>query len=91
VPSLSDSFLFLTLTRLVVVIKFINFRFALFTPPLGDFHNPRQNMESTKYVATHVPFKLGVKPRKAESVTTKMEQLVYDLLHTSLTLRHIGY
>jgi hypothetical protein len=37
-PSLSDSFIFLTLTRLVVVLKFINFRFALFTPPLGDFH-----------------------------------------------------
>jgi hypothetical protein len=29
---LSDSHLFLTLTRLVVVIKFVNFRFALFTP-----------------------------------------------------------
>jgi hypothetical protein len=36
-PSLSDSFIFLTLTRLVVVLKFVNFRFALFTPPLGDF------------------------------------------------------
>jgi hypothetical protein len=36
-PSLSDSITFLTLTRLVVVIKFVNFRFALFTPPLGDF------------------------------------------------------
>jgi hypothetical protein len=36
-PSLSDSFIFLTLTRLVVVIKFVNFRFALFTPPLGNF------------------------------------------------------
>jgi hypothetical protein len=31
-PSLSDSLLFLTLTRLVVVIKLLNFRFALFTP-----------------------------------------------------------
>jgi hypothetical protein len=30
---LSDSIIFLTLTRLVVVIKFVNFRFALFTPP----------------------------------------------------------
>jgi hypothetical protein len=30
--SLSDSFTFLTLTWLVVVLKFINFRFALFTP-----------------------------------------------------------
>jgi hypothetical protein len=31
-PSLSDSIILLTLTRLVVVIKFENFRFALFTP-----------------------------------------------------------
>jgi hypothetical protein len=37
-PSLADSFLFLTLTRLVVVIIFENFSFALFTPPLGDYH-----------------------------------------------------
>jgi hypothetical protein len=36
-PSLADSIIFLTLTRLVVVINFINFSFALFTPPLGDF------------------------------------------------------
>jgi hypothetical protein len=36
-PFLSDSFIFLTLTWLVVVLKFVNFRFALFTPPLGDF------------------------------------------------------
>jgi hypothetical protein len=35
--SLSDSFIFLTLTQLVVVLKFINFRFTLFIPPLGDF------------------------------------------------------
>jgi hypothetical protein len=26
--------------RLVVVINFVNFSFALFTPPLGDFHYP---------------------------------------------------
>jgi hypothetical protein len=32
-PSLADSFIFLTLTRLVVVIIFENFSFALFTPP----------------------------------------------------------
>jgi hypothetical protein len=36
--SLADSIIFLTLTRLVVVIIFENFSFALFTPPLGDFH-----------------------------------------------------
>jgi hypothetical protein len=33
-PSLADSFIFLTLTRLVVVFIFVNFSFALFTPPL---------------------------------------------------------
>jgi hypothetical protein len=37
-PSLADSILFLTLTRLVVVFIFVNFSFALFTPPLGDYH-----------------------------------------------------
>jgi hypothetical protein len=36
-PSLTDSFIFLTLTRLVVVFIFVNFSFALFTPPLGDY------------------------------------------------------
>jgi hypothetical protein len=44
---LSDSFIFLTLTRLVVVLKLLNFRFTLFTPPLGDFQtavlNPLRN------------------------------------------------
>jgi hypothetical protein len=30
--------LLLTLTRLVVVFIFVNFSFALFTPPLGDYH-----------------------------------------------------
>jgi hypothetical protein len=36
-----DSIIFLTLTRLIVVINFVNFSFALFTPPpLGDFHQP---------------------------------------------------
>jgi hypothetical protein len=42
---LSDSIIFLTLTRLVVVIKFVNFRFALFTPPpsrrLSEITNKR--------------------------------------------------
>jgi hypothetical protein len=32
-PSNADSIIFLTLTRLVVVIIFVNFSFALFTPP----------------------------------------------------------
>jgi hypothetical protein len=38
-PSLADSFIFLTLTRLEVVFIFVNFSFALFTPPLGDYHS----------------------------------------------------
>jgi hypothetical protein len=33
VPSLADLIIFLTLTRLVVEINFVNFSFALFTPP----------------------------------------------------------
>jgi hypothetical protein len=36
-PSLADSIILLTLTRLVVVFIFVNFSFALFTPPLGDY------------------------------------------------------
>jgi hypothetical protein len=38
-PSLADSIIFLTLTRLIVVIILENFSFALFTPPppLGNF------------------------------------------------------
>jgi hypothetical protein len=40
------------LTRLVVVLKFINFRFALFTPPLGDFHHASPPLEfvSSKFL-----------------------------------------
>jgi hypothetical protein len=40
-PSLADSIIFLTLTRLVVVIIFENFSFALFTPPSRRL-SPRQ-------------------------------------------------
>jgi hypothetical protein len=47
-PSLADSFIFLTLTRLVVVINFVNFSFALFTPPpsrrLSGDHGGRANL-----------------------------------------------
>jgi hypothetical protein len=44
-PSLADPFIFLTLTRLVVVIIFENFSFALFTPPsrrLSRLSNPSE-------------------------------------------------
>jgi hypothetical protein len=39
-PSLADSIIFLTLTRLVVVIIFENFSFALFTPPSRRLSDP---------------------------------------------------
>jgi hypothetical protein len=45
--------LLLTLTRLVVVFIFVNFSFALFTPPLGDFHQqqrPPQGVHRCKEV-----------------------------------------
>jgi hypothetical protein len=43
--------IFLTLTRLVVVINFVNFSFSLFTPPLGDFHlvNKIRSYGSTRW------------------------------------------
>jgi hypothetical protein len=44
-PSLADSFLFLTLTRLVVVFIFVKFSFALFTPPLGDYQGASAKRE----------------------------------------------
>jgi hypothetical protein len=46
--SLSDSLLFLTLTRLVVVINFVNCSFALFTPPLGDFQYEINHKQENK-------------------------------------------
>jgi hypothetical protein len=39
-PSLPDSIILLTLTRLVVAFIFVNFSFSLFTPPLGDYQLP---------------------------------------------------
>jgi len=36
-------------------------------------YKPEQNMENIKYAATPLPFKLGVKPRKVESVTIELE------------------
>lgn len=36
-------------------------------------YKPEQNMESIKYVATPLPFKQGVDPRKVESVITELE------------------
>jgi hypothetical protein len=52
-PSLADSIIFLTLTRLVVVINFVNFSFGLFTPPLGDF----------QVVVSHMPIRTSLMPQ----------------------------
>jgi hypothetical protein len=46
-----DSFIFLTLTRLVVVFIFVNFSFDLFTPPLGDYHQTCWNMILTEVIS----------------------------------------
>jgi hypothetical protein len=55
VPSLADLIIFLTLTRLVVVIIFENFSFALFTPPpLGDFQ-PSMPSRSVRVRGTDYP------------------------------------
>jgi hypothetical protein len=49
--SLADLIIFLTLTRLVVAIKFVNFRLALFTPLWATFslcvvvHRMRSGMD----------------------------------------------
>jgi hypothetical protein len=57
---LSDSHLFLTLTRLVVVLKLLNFRFALFTPPLGDFQEITPKPENGEVVVFRSFFKAGL-------------------------------
>jgi hypothetical protein len=63
-PSLADLIIFLTLTRLVVVIIFENFSFTLFTPPLGDIHillgrrflgEEKSNRRLRQYCATSGP------------------------------------
>ena len=46
-PSIANSFIFLTLTRLVVVFIFVNFSFALFTPPLGDYQPDMSGVHRT--------------------------------------------
>jgi hypothetical protein len=66
-PSLSWT-LFLTLTRLVVVIIFENFSFALFTPPpLGDFQLcklekifPPGFFNSMEHLLIHIPYEAKV-------------------------------
>jgi hypothetical protein len=74
-PSLADSIIFLTLTRLVVVINFVNFSFALFTPPLGDFQQEDQ-------VALE-----GQEPEGSAGVRTVQKPVYYvnEVLHEAKT------
>ena len=58
-PSLADSIIFLTLTRLVVVIKFVNFRFSLFTPSLGDFQFVYRGLVLANLLPVEVVTKTG--------------------------------
>jgi hypothetical protein len=46
-PSLTDSVLFLTLTRLVVVLKVYKFQICLFTPLLATFSDVRELLAVT--------------------------------------------
>ena len=62
-PSLSDSFIFLTLTRLVVVFIFVNFSFALFTPPLGDYHDRWQPWSRWRTGQSGAPSRPLARPR----------------------------
>ena len=52
-PPLTGFIIFLTLTRLVVVIVFENFSFTLFTPPLGDFQSSQRSTEQSRISNAH--------------------------------------
>jgi hypothetical protein len=62
--------LLLTLTRLVVVFIFVNFSFALFTPPLGDYHAQRtehmQKAHRTVYRTCPVHHRTAKRPHQSE-------------------------
>jgi hypothetical protein len=89
VSSLSDSFIFLTLTRLVVVLKFVNFRFALFTPPLGDFHKGSKKIieqgASSTPEAQPVAFK-ATEEKKEDSTSSRVPIDASELDNEEMTL-----
>jgi hypothetical protein len=67
-PSLSDSALFLTLTRLVVVLEVYKFQICLFTPPPSRrLSDPlgRRDLECVLGPAVH-PRRLYTTPRRRE-------------------------
>jgi hypothetical protein len=60
-PSLADPIIFLTLTRLVVVFIFVNFSFALFTPPSRRLSVTIEKMDEVQEeIAKLFQNKLGV-------------------------------
>jgi hypothetical protein len=76
VPSLADLIIFLTLTRLVVMIVFENFSFALFTPPLGDFQAVRRGIPALGLPRTVAGFLKLVKLCKGLIVVPCIASLV---------------
>jgi hypothetical protein len=97
-PSLADSFIFLTLTRLVVVFIFVNFSFALFTPPLGDYH-PRiarpvalTPWQDTRHLwqAKRAPFRLRHDDRLKKGVPHYLNLYPFFLFPLSLSPQGSG-
>jgi hypothetical protein len=95
---LSDSFLFPTLTRLVVVIKFVNFRFALFTPSRRLSHTTPPGHTESVTRPHHMGRPKGttwqgriIRPRKHRWVRTSTEEHRTPM-NTSpeLPRRHVG-
>jgi hypothetical protein len=86
--SLSDSFIFLTLTRLVVVFIFVNFSFALFTPPLGDYQRRSPiflRIKKTVALPAACPSRLenGLPKPNMVRVTTMLHDKDIDFVQTT--------
>jgi hypothetical protein len=96
-PSLTDLIISLTLTRLVVLIIFENFSFALFTPPLGDFQVDRKSTSGTcqflgrSLVSWSSKKQSSVALSTAEAEYVAAGQCCAQLLWMRQTLRDFGY
>jgi hypothetical protein len=103
-PSLADSILFLTLTRLVVVFTFANFSFALFTPPLGDYQyitadgasSPLVSISSNTFAASSIPstrsvpvLTLDVHRAFADALGVHLHDVLASLHHHRFVVQHV--
>jgi hypothetical protein len=84
-PSLADSIIFLTLTRLVVVINFVNFSFALFTPPLGDFQKRPRAAQAHASLGRVVRHRQGSEARDVQAGQQSRRGLQQRLEHPTAT------